>query len=601
MHDDDEPGLLVRWWSSSADFLKRWWREASGPIDWSLYRTPFAAVWRRIFLWTPVAIVAGLTVAVVVVYALTGWRARDFANKAVANAENGQWHLAMVQVMSARNLRPKDLAVKRAEAVVETLARHPDAAAKWEALPSRFPLSDEDLRLKAIAMTRFGSEDHYRAALAKLEAAGLTAAAAEMRAVRAGARGDLDGALVEARVAAGDGSPDHRLSLLRLMATRHGPYLSLAEPTTGAGLLASREMIDLVDSLQGTPAANEALAVGLASKKLPPQRAVAWAELAWADLVPSNPALLPAATVLVANGVHPLDEVRRQLEAAFADAPSGQRALLASWLLSRGVSDAALEVLSERDASQDALAFIMRSEALAREGRWEDLMKQADAGTTAPASVRLLARAHAADKLKREGTARKSLQDAISVSLNEGLLPQTLEMADNLGWSMAADEDLLKMCGELVTAERAFGQARDRFGRRGQFAKLVEAHERAAAVAPQSPVVTDFRRYSDLLAGQPVNPERTAAAIARAPLDVNPRITHALALLTAGDNAGAMEVFDGFDVFLETLPPGQQAVLIAVLGRNGEEEVGRRAARRLDPNLLLPAEYALIQEWRVGP
>lgn len=598
MQDKDTPGFLRRVRESIADYSTRWWREASGPINWPLYRSPVQAVVRRVMLWIPVVVLVLLLVAAAGFHAFTGWRARDLAARAVANAEEGFLQLAMVQAMSARQLRGDDPAVQKARAVVETLGGLPDSPRRWEQLPPKVRLSPGELRWKAEAMTRFGSEEQFHDAVEELEAAGLPSIAAEMRSKRYRAGGDLQRALVQARLAAAGGEPERRLELLHLLAARHGPYLLQSEPPRTEGLAAGREMIELVDALQGTPFAGEALAVGLGSQRLAPERARAWAKAAWENPVPSNPALLPAATALVSTGEMPLDDMRKQLLAVHAGAPVADRARLAGWFLRQGIPDAALDVLPPRDAAQDAAAFVLRSEALAREGRWEDLMEQTEAGSVAPASVRLLSRAQAAEKLGRRAMARKSTQDAIRTSVREGLLPQVLQMADSLGTRSLADEELLNLCSDPGTADSAFRIARERFGRRGQFASLAAAHERAAAAAPLSPAVADYRRFSELLAGNPVDLAETEAAVAGAPTDINRRITHALALLKAGQPQQALAVFDDIDVFLEAMPPGQQAVAIALLGANGDIETAGRAARRLDAGLLSPGEYALIANFR---
>jgi hypothetical protein len=136
--------------------------------------------------------------------------------------------------------------------------------------------------------------------------------------------------------------------------------------------------------------------------------------------------------------------------------------------------------------------------------------------------------------------------------------------------------------------------ARQRFTRSGQPASLQAAYDAAAYASPHSPTVKDLQRYERLLSGEAVDPEETSAALAAAPTDINLRFTHALALLKAGRSSDALAVFDDFDVFVEQLPPGQQAVAAAIFAATGNEPVARSLSASLDSHLLAPGEFALI-------
>jgi hypothetical protein len=139
-----------------------------------------------------------------------------------------------------------------------------------------------------------------------------------------------------------------------------------------------------------------------------------------------------------------------------------------------------------------------------------------------------------------------------------------------------------------------FRLARDRFGRRGQFASLAAAYAAASKAAPDAPAVQDYRRRTDLLAGKPVPLEETTAAIDAAPADQSARFTHALALLKADRAADALGVFHDVDIFVDQLPPGDKAVVIALWETNGMNTHAASLRRSLDPALLQPGEYALI-------
>lgn len=593
------------WWIEikgwTVDVLRRWWRDATGPLDDPQYYSLGHALRRKVFLWSPVVVLVVMLVGALGLYSFTGWRARDLASKAVASAAEGNFHLAFVQVTSAQTLRQGDIEVRKARALVESHARVSDAPQTWEELPSGLVLTSDELLVKADVMTAFGSEEQFDAVIHELESAGLSGTAAEMRARRLQARGDLKRALEEAREAARSGEPEHRLKLLRLLAMRYGPQFQLAQRPELAEPAVHREMTGLIDALVDTQLAGDALAVGLNNMRPWREKALAWARMAWKDLSPSNPALLPAATALVLHGEEKPEELGHELQAAYAEAPVANRAELAAWLLRHGLTPSILDLLSHSDAARHPMAFAIRTEALVQEERWSDLLTQAEAASVAPLPMRLLARARADRELGREAMAQKTLQDAIRVAAEDNLLPQTMNMADMIGATALADAELLRLCSDPITAEQAFRQARDRFARRGQFAELEDAFHRAATAAPSAPSVTDYGRYRNLIMNRPVDLEETAAAVGQLPRDVNRRVTHALALLQAGDPVAARNVFDDLDVFLEALPPGQQAVLLAVLGRTGDPLTARLGAQRLDMALLKPGESELIREWRLPP
>jgi hypothetical protein len=112
---------------------------------------------------------------------------------------------------------------------------------------------------------------------------------------------------------------------------------------------------------------------------------------------------------------------------------------------------------------------------------------------------------------------------------------------------------------------------------------------------PNDLAVLDSRRRGDLLAGRPVDPSETAAAVAVAPADIALRLTHSLALFRAGRYAEALAVFDQVDVFISELPPGEQVIVYAVLARNeGQSFNATRLLRAIDRLRLTADEEALL-------
>jgi hypothetical protein len=581
------------------DRLREWWLEATGPVRQEHHLSMTKAVFARLLMWTPVAVVVLLVFGIVAAWFFTGWRAGDLAAKAMHSAGRGDLRVARLQVESARRLRGDDVRILRASALIETRAGNPAAPSAWEALPEGLKLSNDELREKAVAMTRFGTDEQHEKALEVLAEAGLGADASARRAERRNARGDLARAIDYARTArAADDTPQHRLFLARLLAARHGPLLLDPRRITEEDAVAMDEITALVDSLLDTPLRHEALSLGVRAPLLPAEKRVAWARSAFEDLQPSNPALLPAAYALRDFGDMTAEALRSQLTLPFLGAPLEAQAAFASFLTESGLPRAALDVVSAKDAAQNAAAFDARVRALAETGQWEEVLVTAEAGGNAPEALREMTRAEAAGKLGRPGVAEKSVPQAIRAAVREGSLVPALERADAMGERARADATLMELCADPGQADYLFAVIRDRFARRGQFASLDNAYAKVSTVAPEAAPARDYKNYAALLAGLPVNPVETATSLAAHPTDLDHRMTHAFALLRAGRPLEAWAAFDDFTVFYDELRPGHQAVMAAIVAAKGDPELAEKAARKIDIDLLSPEEYLLIAELR---
>lgn len=579
--------------------LREWWQEATGPINQEHHLSMTKAVFARLLMWVPVAVVVLLLSAIAAVWIFTGWRSGDLASKAVRNAELGDLRVARLQVESARRLRGSDPRVLRAAAMIETKAGNPAAPAAWDVLPSGLKLADEELREQAVAMTRFGSDEQYERSLGQLAEAGLVASVSARRAERRSARGDLGRAIDYARAArATDDTPENRLFLARLLAARHGPLLRDPQRMTEEDAAAMEEIAALVESLTDTPLRDQALDLGIEAPLLSPDRRLAWARAAFENLQPSNPALLPAAYALRDFGGMSAEQLRGQLTVPYFNAPLPAQAAFAAFLTASGLPEAALDVVSAKEAAQNAEAFAARARALAAAGQWEDLFSLAETGGNVPEALREMTRAEAAARLGRVGVVQKSVPLAIRASMREGSWALALQRADAIGAGDHADAALIELCGDAGQADFVFAIARDRFGRRGQFASLQAARERARQASPDGTAVGDDRRFTELLSGGSVDPGETAAALAASPTDLDHRMTHAFALLRAGSPQEAWAVFDDFTVFYDELPPGHQAVMCAIVAAKGDPALAEKAVRKIDIDRLLPAEYRLIAPLR---
>ena len=595
---EKKTGILRRSVSAVGNLFLRWWREATGPLLSDDHPLLVDAILRRLWVLTPVLVLALILAGALGFYLFTGWRARDLTAKALASADAGSWHFARRQIAAAESLRPGHPAVQRANAVIESRLGNPEAVAMWEEIGEGAVLTGDEIDARAEVMTLRGDDAQFDLAVEALEAQGEAGRAAELRSRRSLRRGDIAQAIAQARAAAASSEePPLRLRLLQLLAARHGSLLT-DRSEAGLDLAAAAEMTALIDGLAGTPSGGEALTIGLEAPYFPAGKKTEWAAAAWLQPTDTNPALLPAAEFLAVSGAESREALYEKLQPVYAGALPPQRAALARWMLGRGLNEQVLAAVSIADAAQDEALFRQRASALAGLGRWEEAIQLAQTPESkAPESVRLMVQALATGELGRRGEADELARTALRVSVDEGLVGQTIELADRQGLSALADEAVVDMCGNADLADSAFGLARDRFGRQGQFATLDQAYAAARQAAPSAMSVRDYALYLELLAGSGVDPSVTAGVVAEHPADVGARFNHALALLKAGRPGEALAVFDDLDVMVDKLPPGLRAVSAAVLHAAGDPSA-LVVVRGIDPALLSPGEYALIAPLR---
>jgi hypothetical protein len=439
--------------------------------------------------------------------------------------------------------------------------------------------------------------------VAALEASGNLPLAGTLRAARQLRAGDLDRAIAETRAAvAVTGDPALQLSLAGLLLQRHGAELARPGGGGGEAILARGEIVDLIESLQGTPQGPDALAFGLGNVPVDPGQRLRWAEAALQDLSPGNPALLPSAIVMVRQGQATPRELYLQLQPIFDAAPLERRSAFSLWLSGAGLPQEALTLITAQEAAEATSAFGARTEALFRLENYDAVLAASEAGVNVDEDVKLAARARAEYALGRGAqSGATSLAAALEAAARLRRLELILPTGDALGAAQVVDAKLAEMCGNPALSDYVFRVTRDRLMRRGRFNLLDAALERAVRASPESFAVADAARYRRLLQGEPVDPEETAAAVAREPANASARITHALALLRADRPADALANFDDITVFADRLPPGLLAVVAAVLAANGDDARARLAVSSLDLDLLQPGEYALIAPLRVAP
>lgn len=524
------------------------------------------------------------------------WRARDLAAKTLASVDAGNYRAAWLQISSARRLDPRDPAVLRAAAIFEGKLGRRESLELWERVALRASLDNDDQARRAVAAMLFGTDEQFAKSLGELEAAGGSIKAEALRISRLSTRGNLTRAIAEARRAvSATGDPGLKLGYAKLLLRFHA--VTGQGPTPPQSVAAFKEMAGIVDELQSTPEAPNALAFGLDYLKVPDDVRRRWIDAAFADLSPKNPALLSAAEAAVQSGYLTAPQIQAKLAPVFAGSNLDTRASYALWLSSHGKAEEALALITPLEAAADPVAFAARGAAMAGAGNWNGVITAADEATGPPESVRVLTRARAEAALGGPEKAASSVRLGLQAAAREGRLPAAVGMVDKLeGGPAMVDEQLVLLCGQPGTADLAFRLLRGRWSRSKGTDSLLPVYDTARLAAPDAVSVRDFGRYVNLAKGLLADEGATESAVVAEPADINARITRALDLLRQRRPEEADAVFDDITIFFETLPPGQQAVIAAVKEARGQRELAQAMAATIDTRVLNAGERGLIHD-----
>jgi hypothetical protein len=534
-------------------------------------------------------------------YLFTNWRARDLASKARENFQEGNFRMAWLQIQNARELRPGDPEVLRTSALLEAKFGSPDALTSLQDLEKKGALGEEEIKEKANAAARFGSEEEFEDAVKKLEAMG-AGNAYSLRASRAEMRGDLDRAIAEARRALETSeNPEAKLDLARSLGKRHGHALRTTGRPAPEDVAALQEVVGIIDSLQSSRLAEPALALGLSTAAADAETKRRWADAAMKNLSPSNPALLPAAEFLAQSGSDSAEDLRAQLRVLYDTASLAQRADFALWLSRQGMPKEALTMVTAQEAADNMSAFLARTDGLAKLSNWRGILEATTDAEKVPDSIRYLTRAWAVMNLEDETGKQRAIaaavEAAVQAAAREKQLRPMISSLDSIGAGAIAEAELARLCANAGVADAAFSLMRERVGKTRGTAALEVFYQSAKTAAPGAPSVVDQGRYLELFRGLQVNAADTTAAIEAQPGEISPRITHALLMLRKNDPAAAKATFDNITVFFDQMIPAHQVVVAAFTAAAGNREQAQTMRREINTGVLTPGEKAVLDQW----
>ena len=403
-------------------------------------------------------------------------------------------------------------------------------------------------------------------------------------------RGDIGAATLSLRRAAdADTTPRNRLEL--------AVFLANTRRTREDSIEAYGIFKDLHERKDAFGA--QAIVAGIESRLVPRTEMPGWLRL-----LRENPQATPQMLLLADSAQIRLDPVSKHLVVAKVTARVygglvPERAAAMAWMLQQGEPAQAARLLSREEAARDKTTFALWLNALALAGRHEEILAALpESGNPLPAYLAQIYRARALDRTGHPDEAAALYAAACSGSESH---PD-----DHLHALAFLDED-----GQTALFERAlaqlFADPKKAVPALRFIAAVVRSHRDAARtrrvyeLASSAPAfagdltVRNELDHLGVLLDMPVDIGAIALRSKTNPQDFSFRVTHALALLRAGEKKRAMDELDNCepDVDIAKIPPQQQAVVAAVLAANGRKE-GPVTAAHIPGQALSRQEVGLL-------
>ncbi len=381
-----------------------------------------------------------------------------------------------------------------------------------------------------------------------------------------------------------------RLLLARLLAESGDPGEAAQARLTIRTLAAGEDAV----GLEGLTA--------LAAMPELPEAAADWV----ADRLEHHP-LATAADHLLAAGlrIHWHPEQRQSLitqaSARYGDGSDVERLVLARWLNALGDYTQTLACLPPAVALKSQDLCLVRLDALAALGRWQDIRQTLDdRHCPLEAVLNHLFHARVAEELGRKEEAKLAWSRVQMTATDRPLTwLYVAQYAERLGDVAQAAKAWRRLTHDPSFNRIAY-RALIRLGEREGNTRALRALMREIAQQfPSDPEPRNDLAYLDLLLNDDAAGAETVAAqlVHDHPNYLAYRTTLALARLRHNQAAAAAALYRGLELDWGGVLPGWQAVRAAVLGANGETNLARVACRRIPLERLKPEERALIQSY----
>jgi hypothetical protein len=521
------------------------------------------------------------------------WRARSLAAEAERLLADHQLENASAKAQAAIGLAPAEPEALRAMARVLTSARSTLALNYWKGLLAQPGATADDRRAAVRLALQAERLDFAEEQLALLLAADPPAVETLELAAQAALQKNRPAVALE--------------YLARLL--RQDPRHDAAR------LLQARILASSPDRAQSEQGGRELLELG---------RGDSARALTALQTLAQRPNLAPEQTAVVAGwlAAHPRAQTADKLTALalrWRSEPASRNALieeavaqfgkggpddllaLGRWLLQQGEPARVLEVLPAAEALTRQELFLVRLDALASLGRWEEIKQTIE--TDQPPLQPLYAEVFQARAAKELGQLREANAHwTMALSYALPTPEQNLYLAryaEQMGEHRVAAKAWRQLARTPAWALRANLASLPLLEKDGDTRGLREAVQQLARLAPDDPAPRNDAAYLDLLLQENV---KAATATAEQLVNEHPevlayRTTLALAYLRGDRVADALKLYAGLEVPWPKAPPRSQAIRAAVLAASGAAEPPAIA----DSVLLLPEERVLLRRNAAAP
>jgi len=290
------------------------------------------------------------------------------------------------------------------------------------------------------------------------------------------------------------------------------------------------------------------------------------------------------------------------LDAAVArirSAPAEDRRDLGVWLNKGGEFQRTLTLLPEAEALTRKDLFLVRLDALAGLGRWEDLQQVLSGRVPLEPAYAEAFRARCANQAGEASAAGVHWGESFAAATGT---PEELwwlaNYAERNGEVDTARRALRELAREVTDPRPVFGALESLEDKHGSTAGLLEVVDEMHHRWPDDAAVKNDCVYLNLLLRRDVAAMNPAAAelVENFPDNLARRTTLALAKLRAGDAPGALQVYVGKNYDWRLAAPAHQAVYAAILLANGNTNDASALIQRIPTEVLRPEERELLQK-----
>lgn len=546
---------------------------------------------RRLLVYgLPAAATLSLVVALAVPL-IKNWRARQFAERADSLRAQGKLQEAFNNASSALQMRPGLPEIQRAYARVMFAAKEPAGLQVMQQLIDSGEATPEDRLELAEACLRFGDIPlAEREAFHLMQNGQKTPEALHVLArVRLAQRRTADAlqALQESVEAGGGHEP--ALLLARLKIASNDPS-------------ALSSALDLLRPLarQNDQAGLDALLVLVDSPALKSDEGPGWVAALRSHPMASDTQKLAAASAEILLQPSSSAEVVRRTVDSYRQATPDQRVELGRWLNQQRRYDAVLDAISAGEALTRSDLFLIRLDAMAGRKDWQALAVLL-AGDKLPLSnaVVQLYRGRASRELGKPEEAATFYRRAVVESApSPDVMWYVIEYLQRIGEEQVLEQELRRLTDNPASARQAFASLVPIVQKRQDAGELYELYDNMLKRLPADPTVQNDHRYFAALTAHRSDVSGARELMAKEPRMLSYRVTLALTLLKSGQNAAALQVFDGITLDPAEIQPYQRTVIAAVLGANGREAEARELARSVAGDSVTVQELELIAPWR---